>query len=110
MVDGLFPTDGQGTFGVPLNPALTRADFANLTLAQIRALYAGSAGGMGYDLSWAQNSQGQSVAVNNIQFVRIDVLDGRAEIDAIVAVPEPAAWALAGTALGLGFLSRRRRC
>ena len=109
VVDGLFPTDGQGAFGVPLNPALTRADFANLTLAQLRSLYAGSAGGTGYDLAWAQNSQGQSVAVNNVQFVRIDVLDGRAEIDAIVTVPEPAVWALAGTALGLVSLLRRRR-
>lgn len=110
VVDGLFPTDGQGTFGLPVNPALTQADFANLTLAQVRTLYSGSAGGTGYDLAWAQDGEGQSVSLGGVQYVRIDVLDGRSEIDAIVSVPEPSVWALAGTALGLGLLWRKRRC
>ena len=109
VVDGLFPTDGQGTFGLPVNPALNQADFANLTLAQIRTLYAGSAGGTGYDLAWAEDAEGQSVSLASAQFVRVDVLDGRSEIDAIVSVPEPSVWALAGTALGLGLLRLRRR-
>jgi hypothetical protein len=86
-VDQVFPTDGAGQFGVPLNPALIRTDFANLTSQQIRELYAGSAGGMAYDVAWAQDGSGNSVFLNTVRFVRIEVLIGRAELDGIAAVP-----------------------
>ena len=87
-VDRLYPTDSEGTFGVPVNPGLQQSDFGNKTLEEIRALYAGSAGGAGYDLAWAHDSNGVPVTLEAVRFVRIDVLDGRAEIDGIVA-PDP---------------------
>jgi hypothetical protein len=109
VADGLFPTDGQGTAGLPVNPALTRADFANQNLAQIRSLFAGSAGGAGYDLAWAQDAHGASVSLPAVSFVRVDVLAGTSEIDALAAVPEPGTWALSGLGLGLWILARRRK-
>jgi hypothetical protein len=94
-VDGLFPTDGAGNPQVPVNPALSGADFAGLGLAGIRALYNGSAGGAGFDLAWAQDSHGVPVNLPSAGYVRIDVLSGTSEIDAVSAVPEPAVCALA---------------
>lgn len=112
-VDDLFPTDGQGDFTVPVSPSLRTVPLGGLTLTQIRSLYGGSAGGAGFDLSWALNSDGNPVVLDAIRFVRIEVLSGRAEIDglaAVTAVPEPGLIAL----LGLGSLTtlawaRRRR-
>jgi hypothetical protein len=109
VFDGLFPTDGQGQPGLPVNPALTRSQFSNMTLAQVRALYGGAAGGAGYDLAWAQDSQGQSVNLPSVSYVRLEVLSDKAEIDALVAVPEPAAWLLALGALPLLGLKLIRR-
>ena len=100
-VDGLFPTDGQGNFGVPLDPAYVGLTFAGKTLAEIRSLYAGSGGGMGYDLAWARNGNGEAVFLPSISYVRIDVLSGKAEIDgfsAVATVPEPGTLALAAAA------------
>ena len=100
-VDALFPTDGAGTFDQPVNPALSGADFAGADLARIRALYAGSAGGAGFDLSWALDANGQPANLAEARFVRVDVLTGAAEIDGISsvgAVPEPAPWTLIGMA------------
>lgn len=91
--DGLYPTDGRGMIGLPVNPALTQADFANKSLDDIRALYAGAAGGTGYDLAWALDTNGASVILDTVRFVRIEVLSGRAEIDA-VATPNPEALSL----------------
>lgn len=93
-VDSLFPTDGAGDFGLPVNPALTAADFAGLDLAEIRALYLGAGGGRGYDISWAQDNLDQTVLLSSVQYVRIEVLSGNAEIDGLVAVPEPSTIAL----------------
>jgi hypothetical protein len=100
-VDGLFPTDSNGNFLQPANPALTNADFSGQDLAGIRTLYAGSAGGTGFDLAWAQDGGGNSVTLPGINFVRVEVLSGKSEIDGIAAVPEPASWviALAGALL-----------
>jgi hypothetical protein len=109
MVDSYFPTDGSGDFTQPMNPALTGADFNGKDMAGIRALYAGSGGGAGYDISWAQDALGQSVFLPSISFVEVDVLGGNAEVDGFVAVPEPATGALAGLgALLLLFRNRRR--
>lgn len=87
VVDRLFPTDGAGEFGMPLNPALTRTNFFNASLQQIRQLYAGSAGGTAYDAAWAQDNAGNPVFLPAIQYIRIEVLTGRAELDGIAAVP-----------------------
>ena len=95
LVDSLFPTDGSGDFGLPVNPSLNAASFAGKTLADMRALYNGSGGGSGYDISWAQDGLGQSVTLASIEFVRVEVLSGNAEIDGIVAVPEPTSLSLA---------------
>jgi len=108
LVDGLFPTDGSGDFQRAVNPALTSASFAGLTLDGLRALYGGSGGGAGFDIGWAQDVNGQSVTLDGISFVRVEVLTGKSEIDGFVAVPEPGPWALLGIGAGLGWLVRRR--
>ncbi len=84
--DALFPTDGAGDFFRPVNPALVGSDFAGLGLQGIRTLYGGSAGGAGYDLSWAQDTNGLPVTQASVQFIRIEVLSGKAEIDGVAAV------------------------
>jgi len=108
-VDGLFPTDGSGDPFLPVNPALTAADFTGLDLNGIRELYAGSAGGAGFDLAWALDGNNQSVSLSSINYIRLDVLDdgSPAYIDAISVVPEPATWTLALMGAGM-FLLRRR--
>src|SRR4051812_13917468 len=100
LVDGLFPTDGSGDFHVAINPALNNTSFNGLGLGGFRALYAGSGGGTGFDISWARNAQGQPVNLDSIRFARVDVLRGASEIDGFSAVPEPSTWAL--IALGGG--------
>jgi hypothetical protein len=109
-VDGLFPTDSTGNFNLPVNPALLPGSFNGLTLAGIRALYNGSAGGSSYDISWAQDSQGNAVALSSIDYIRVEVLSGKSEVDgfALVAAPEPSSWAfLAGGLLVIGWLRKR---
>ena len=86
LADGLFPTDGAGEPEVPVNPALTAANFAGQTLDGIRALYRGSAGGTGYDISTARDEKGRRVSISSIKYVRIEALSGKAEIDALSAV------------------------
>lgn len=110
-VDGLFPTDGSGNPFLPVNPALSASDFAGQDLAGIRALYNGSAGGAGFDLAWAIDSNGQSVFLSSVSYIRLDVLnDGTpAYIDAISVVPEPAIWAFAFAGTGLVLLRKRIR-
>lgn len=108
-VDSYFPADTAGDFRLPMNPALTGGSFAGLDLAGIRALYAGSGGGAGYDISWAQDGLGNSVALGSISYVRIEVLSGKSEIDALVAVPEPTTLSLAFLGLGALIVARRNR-
>jgi len=88
-VDALLPTDGSGDFHVPADPSLTQADFAGLTLEGIRALYYGSGGGAGYDISSAQDAQGLTVMLPEINFVRVEILSGKAEVDGFAAVFVP---------------------
>jgi hypothetical protein len=108
VVDGFFPTDADGDFTLPVNPALGQSDFAGKDLAGIRSLYAGSGGGTGYDISWAQDGVGQSVFLPSISFVRVEVLSGKSEVDAFSAVPEPSTWSIAVSGFAL-FWARRRR-
>lgn len=89
-----FPTYGGGNPLFPVNPALANMNFAGMTLAQIESLYGGSAGGTGYSLAWAQDSNGNSVDLATADYVRIEVQSGVLDMDAISAVPEPGAWAL----------------
>jgi len=88
-VDALLPTDGSVDFHVPADPSLTQADFAGLTLEGIRALYYGSAGGAGYDISTAQDAQGRAVMLPEINYVRVEILSGKAEVDGFAAVFVP---------------------
>jgi hypothetical protein len=79
----LFPTDGAGDPHLTMNPALKTNDFAGLGLSGIRALYNGSAGGGGFSLAWAQDTNGNSARLPVARFVRVDVLSGRAQVDAM---------------------------
>jgi hypothetical protein len=107
MVDGLFPTDGSGNPLVPVNPALTASNFNGLGLAGIRSLYAGSAGGAGYDLNWAVDGSDNPISLASVDYVRLQNSGDAAYIDAISVVPEPTTCALSITGAGL-FLLRRR--
>jgi hypothetical protein len=107
-VGTLFPTDGTGDPQLPIHPGLGSSDFAGLNLAGVRSLYAGSAGGAGFDLGWARDGNGNSVSLERASFVRIDVLSGRTQIDAIAAVPEPSFMGFLGVSAGVTLLRLRR--
>jgi len=85
-VDSLYPTDGSGNFQLPVDPALEATNFAGLTLAQIRQLYNGSAGGASYNVAWARDGGGNPVSLPDIRFVRVDVLANSAQIAGFAAV------------------------
>jgi hypothetical protein len=79
----LFPTDGLGNPGMPVNPSLTNRDFSGLGLTGIRSLYAGSAGGTAFSLAWAQDTNDAYLNLPVARFVRLNVLSGRTQLDAI---------------------------
>jgi hypothetical protein len=85
----LYPTDGGGDFQIPVNPALTATNFAGLNLAQVRTLYGGSAGGAGYAISWAQDTNGHSVSLFEISYIRVEVQSGEALIAGFASVANP---------------------
>ena len=85
-VDGPFPADGAGDPHRPPLPGLTLPDFAGATLEDIRTLYNGSAGGTPYDIGWAIDSRGEPAFLPEVNFIRIDVLSGKSEIDAVASV------------------------
>jgi hypothetical protein len=111
IVDGMFPTDASGNFHLPVDPSFNNASFANRTMAEMSAMYGGSAGGTGFDLAWAVDGLNNPVALDNIQFIRVDVLSGRSEIDAFsaVMVPEPSTIVLAALGSSLLLIARRNR-
>jgi hypothetical protein len=88
-VDKLFPTDGEGDFQTPVDPSLTQNDIAGATADHIALFYNGSAGGAGYDISWAQDANGRSVNLPEIRYIRVDVLSDKAEIDGFATVKGP---------------------
>jgi hypothetical protein len=71
IVDAAFPTDGSGNPLIAVNPPLGEAHFAGLGLSGIRSRHNGSAGGTGFDLSWARDGDGSSVALLSASFLRI---------------------------------------
>jgi len=91
-VDSFPPTDGQGDFGVPVDPKLSADNFAGATLEDIRSLYDGSGGGASYDISWARDSRGRRVFLPIIRFVRVEVISGKAEIDAFATIERLPWW------------------
>ena len=107
MVDGLYPNDSSGNPHQPVNPSLTAADFVGKDIDGIRALYNGSGGGAGFDLSWALDENNQSVFLPSVEYVRLDVLNGPAYIDAVSVVPEPSTAALSIAGLALLWLRRK---
>lgn len=86
LADYLFPTDGSGDFRIPVSSGLTTNNFAGLTLAQIRLLYNGSAGGASYDTAWAEDTNGSPVFLPDIRYLRVDVLTNHAQIAGFAAV------------------------
>jgi len=96
---GTIPT----SYTKAVNPALTGADFAGKTTAEIAALYGGSGGGAGVDLS--------AVGLPWIEYVRVFQPAGEAfstDVDAFADVPEPGLLTLLGAA-ALGLTSSRAR-
>lgn len=86
-----------------VNPALSAADFAGLTTAQIAALYGGSGGGTGIDLA--------PLGLPWIEYVRVSQLAGdmwSTEVDAFADAPEPGAATLLGV-VALALISSRAR-
>ena len=117
FADSLFPTLGfrntpgpfasGGTiptsFTKAVNPALTAASFAGQDIAGVSALYAGSGGGAGIDLS--------ALGLPWIEYVRVFQSAGDSfstEVDAFADVPEPAALTLLGVG-ALALTSARAR-
>src|SRR5216684_3195479 len=72
--------------GTPATDGSLFTQSAGATLDDIRALYNGSGGGAAYDISWAEDANENSVFLPEINFIRVDVLSGKAEIDAFAAV------------------------
>ena len=108
----LYPTAGNGNAAIPVNPALTLSSFTGQNLAGIYSLYNGSAGGTGYDLAWAQDSNGNSVNLASVDYVQIDVQSGLLYLDAIsevAPVPEPSTWALISVGACLFWMYRRKK-
>jgi len=111
VLDSLFPTDGSGDFGVPVNPGLTYSDFNGLGLVGIRGLYAGSGGGAGFSLACARDGAGQPVSIHSASYIRIEVQSGRVELDGVSVVrpvPEPSTWVLL-LAGSMGLVGAARR-
>lgn len=110
-LEGLFPTDGSGDFTRAVNPSLRPADFNGLGLSGVRLAYAGSGGGTGYSLSWARDASGQPAVVDQATRLRLEVLSGRVEVDAVAAVrpvPEPSVSALGVMAAVLAWFGTGR--
>ena len=90
----------ESDFAQAMAPSLTLADIANLSFAEIVALYNGSGGGIGIDI--------ESTGLESASYVRFLNNSGEAfEIDAVAAVPAPGVLFMLG--LGGIFATPRRR-
>ena len=89
----------ENDFTLPVDPSLTLADMTAGTSADAMALYAGSAGGAGFDLAES--------GYNWIEYIKVEGVSGFSggEIDAfsdVAAVPIPGAvWLLVSGMIGL---------
>ncbi len=111
VADGLFPTQPwtdpawtvPADFTRPVDPSLAISDFDGLTIEEALALYDGSGGGAGIDIS--------GTGLAEIRFVKITYEGaGDVEIDAfadVTPVPEPGILLLIASAAA-GRLRRRR--
>ncbi|MFM1769216.1 MAG: hypothetical protein RJA22_1745 [Verrucomicrobiota bacterium] len=90
VVDGPLPSDGIGEPRRAIPPGTAPEQMAGATLADLREQYAGSAGGAGYDIGWAVDAGGRPVHLPAIRYVRVEVLSGRSEVDAVAAAARPA--------------------
>lgn len=90
--DSFPPTDSAGDIRIPIDPKLGSDHFAGATLDDMRYLYDGSAGGASYDISWAIDARGRHVWLPMVRFIRIDVISGKAEVDAFSAVARAPHW------------------
>lgn len=94
------PGSVESDFTRALDPSLVLSDFAGMSFTDIAALYNGSGGGVGIDIS--------STGLNSASFVRLTNNSGESfEIDAVSVVPAPTS--LAAFVLGLCAANRRRR-
>lgn len=84
-------------FTRPPDPNLSITDFLGLSFADVLALYDGSGGGIPIDIS--------ATGLSSASYVQVRGLDGKFEIDAFVAVPEPSS--LAGLLVLLPFVVGR---
>jgi hypothetical protein len=78
---GAWDHGSPSNFMLPMNPDLTPADFAGLSVVEALALYEDSGGGTAFDIG--------ALGLDEITYVRVDgpgVIDGFARV-----VPEPAA-------------------
>ena len=90
----------ESDFTKAIDPTIALADLANLSFAQIVALYDGSGGGIGIDIS--------STGLSSASYVRFLNQSGSAfEIDAVAVVPTPSALALLGLGSLVGLKRRR---
>lgn len=95
------PGSIEADFTQALDPALTSADFANMSFTDIRDFYNGSGGGIGIDIA--------STGLASASFVRfLNESNEAFEIDAVAVVPAPGSL-LALSIVGLG-MTRRKRC
>jgi hypothetical protein len=102
--DDLYPTEGSGDPGLPVNPAFTLSSFVGLTATQALALYNGSAGGASYSISWAENAEGDPVDLPSISYIKVEGSGGYGYVDAFARVedvPEPGA---AGLVVAAGMI------
>ncbi|GAB6906871.1 conserved hypothetical protein [Desulfosarcina cetonica] len=108
----LFDETGNGwtttknDYTLPVDPSLTKSDFAGRSSYEAMLLYAGSAGGTGFDLDES--------GFEWIQYIKVEgnaAASLAGEIDAfadVAPVPVPAAVWLLGSGL-LGVIGSRRR-
>ncbi len=95
---GAVPSD----FTRPVDADLTYDDFHGRSFEDLVAMYAGSGGGIPFDIS--------STGLSAVSHVRIDVPAGATspEFDAFAAVPEPASMVLLGAFVLASALRRER--
>lgn len=93
---------------IPVNPALNpTVDFAGKSVADVIDLYAGSAGGTGYDLAESGFEWIRYIKVESLSGTKLAEIDGFADV---APVPIPGAvWLLGSGLAGLIGIRRRQR-